>query len=114
MYVGSLQPASNQADYELTVEAVDDDTGEDIDLAGASIVFELRDRDSGQTRLSATTGNGKVSILDTGVFRASFARPDMQGLRANLYDVGCILTVNGATRQFIIGTLPVLDGVVSP
>jgi hypothetical protein len=78
----------------------------------ASITFEVRDG-SNCTVLSATTSNGKISIVDTGVFEVDFTRAEMQQLSAGTYDVGCVVTINGKTSQFLVGTLPVLDGVVS-
>jgi hypothetical protein len=37
----------------------------------------------------------------------------MQGLNVGQYDIGAVVTLNGETRQVILGTLPVLDGVVT-
>jgi hypothetical protein len=113
MYVGSLQAASTRQSWTQTFEVEDEDTGDDLDLAGASIVFEIRDPRSLLTVLSATTTNGKITIVDTGVFQVTFAASDMQSLRPQTYDVGCTVTANGATLQYIIGTIPILDGIVS-
>jgi hypothetical protein len=113
MFEGTLAPVSNQEDWKLTVEIVDDDTGEDIDLTGASIVFEVRDPRNRATVLSATTNNSKVTLLDDGTFQVFFARAEMQMLRAQTYEVGCIVSVNGETKQFILSTIPILDGVVT-
>jgi hypothetical protein len=113
MYQGALPPASNRAGLDLVYEVVDDDTGETIDLSAAAIAFDVRDPKSGAQLLCASTANGKVSLIDAGVFRVSFAAAEMQTLCADTYDVGCTIT-NGASepQQFLIATLPVLDGVV--
>ena len=113
MYQGALSPVSNREDWTLVVEADDADTGEPLALAGAAIVLEVRDPRTRAIVLSATSANGKISVVDTGVFQVAFARAELQSLSAQNYDLGCILTLNGETKQFIIGTVPVLDGVVA-
>jgi len=113
MFTGTLDPASTRADWNLVVSFVDDETQEPLDLAGASILVEVRDRLSGASVLSASTVNGKVSIVDTGTFHLSIDAHDMRALRADMYEVGGIYSLNGATRQFVIGLLPVIDGIVS-
>lgn len=113
MYVGNLSPVSNQEDWKIILEIDDDDTGLPIDLTGATIVFEVRDPRNRNIILSGATGNGIVTILDIGVFQVLFVRTSMNALPAQNYDLGCILTINGETRQYIVGTVPVLDGVVT-
>jgi hypothetical protein len=114
MYFGALPSASNRAGYVQTFEVVDDDTDEDIDLSAATIVFEVRDRASGVMLLSASTSNGKISVLDDGVFQVAFTLGDMNSLCADTYDVGCTIQNGSADpQQFLIGTIAVFDGVVS-
>src|SRR5262245_13551802 len=113
MYIGALDPVSNRADWRVTREIVDDDTDELVDIAGASIVFEVRDQNGWAPILSASTSNGKVTIVDSGTFTVAFPASDMRQLCAGIYDVGCTITVAGEVHQFIIGTVTVLDGVVS-
>lgn len=113
MYIGTLPPVSNKAGWSFVREVVDDDTDEPIDLSDATIVFEVRNA-CGTIKLSATTSNAAITILDTGVFQAAFTADQMKTLCAETYDVGC--TVQNGTaepQQFIIGKLPVLDGIVS-
>jgi len=113
MYQGTLSPTTTQEDWKLIVEIDDEDTGEALDLTGATIVFEVRDPKSRGIVLSATSNNGKILILDTSIFQVLFVRSEMLGLVAQNYEVGCVLTVNGETKQYIIGSVPVLDGVVT-
>lgn len=96
----------------MQFELLDDDTDEAIDLTGATIVFEVAD--IGSVELSATTANTKVSIVDTGVFQVDFTATEMRALCAKTYQLGCIVS-NGDSepQQLIIGTLPILDGIVS-
>lgn len=113
MFCGTLDPTSNRADWDLTISFVDSDTDEPIDLAGASITVELRDRLSGVSGLVLSTASGGISITDTGTFNIHAAAADMRMLRADTYEVGGIYELNLATKQFAIGLLPVIDGVVT-
>lgn len=113
MYIGTLSPASNKAGFSLLIEVVDDDTEDAIDLSACSIVFEIYDDLSETTKLSATTDNGKVTVGDTGIFQVAFTAADMRSLDAKTYKVGCTISNDDSQpQQFIIGSLPVLDGVV--
>jgi hypothetical protein len=109
MYIGTLEPASNQADFIRTFEVIDDETDEAIDLSAATIVFEIRDQKSQAILLSATNSDG-VTINDTGVFTVEFTKADMQTLDALTYDIGCTI-MRTETEQFIIATISILDGV---
>jgi hypothetical protein len=110
MYVGSLRAVSNRATYREQFQVNDADTDALIDLAGASIAFEVLERDTGCLKLCAAIGSG-ISVLSTGVFEVTFTATQMQGLCSGDYDVRCRVTgADGDTDQLIIGTLPVLDG----
>ena len=111
MYLGPLPAVSNKATYRQSFQVNDGITDALVDLAGAAIVFEIRDRDTRTTRLSATSGNG-VALVGTGVFEVTFAADAMRALADREYEVGCTIATGGETAQFIIGTLPVLDGIV--
>lgn len=114
MYVGTLPPVSTRAGWSIVREVVDDDTDESIDLTGATIAFEVRDQRDGAIVLSATTGNGKVTVTDTGVFQVNFPASEMRELEPGIFDVGCTVQMpDEEPQQFILGTLPVLDGVVT-
>lgn len=114
MYEGSLPRQSNKAGYAPVIEILDDDTDEAIDISDASIVFEIRDQLTGTTLLSATTTNAKVAVIDTGVFQASFTAAQMKNLNSGSYDVGCTISnADSEAQQLIIGTLPIIDGVVT-
>jgi hypothetical protein len=112
MLVGSLAPVTTQEDCKIVVATEDVTTGEAFDLSDATIVCALRDQRSGSIVLSATTANGGITLLDDATFQIWFTRAQMQGLGEGQYDIGCTVTLNGETKQVILGTLPVLDGVV--
>lgn len=122
MYTGTLDAVSNRSDWQWSRQIIDDDTNEPIDLTGASIVLEIREKADNEqigspawpaATLSATTANGKITLIDTGTFQAWFPLTDMQTLCAGYYDVGCTVTVNGLTTQLMAAELPVVDGIVS-
>lgn len=112
MLTGALGPVSNRAGFSMFVELLDDDTGNAVDLTGASIVFEVSDE--GSAVLSATTDNSKVTVVDTGIFKVEFTSDEMRALYAKTYLVGCTVSnPDSEPQQIIIGSLPVLDGIVS-
>lgn len=112
MLTGALPHVSNRSGFSMQIELLDDDTGEAVDLTGATIVFEISD--DGSTALSATTANSKVNLADTGIFQVEFTAEEMRELCAKTYMVGCTVSnADSEPQQLIIGTLPVLDGIVS-
>ena len=117
MLTGTLDAVSNKAAWPESLntwEVIDDETEEGLDLSNCVIVFEVRDPHSKTTQLSATIANGKITVIDTGVFKVSFTATDMRTLCFGTYEVGCTIT-NGSEepQQYIIGALPVIDGVVT-
>lgn len=117
MYQGALPPRSNKAGWIFIVEVLDDDTGEDVDLTGANIVLELHHSHTHRhlaTSLAATTANGKITLGTTGLFSATFSATDMKTLCAETYAIGCTISnASSEPQQLIIGTVPILDGIVS-
>lgn len=113
MYTGTMAPVSNRASWNFECEVVDDETGDLADISTLSIVLEVRDPLTCRTVLSATTDNGKITNPTTGKFVASFTRDEMASLCSRTYEIGATLADTDDTAQFIIGTVPVLDGVVS-
>jgi len=61
--------------------------------------------------LSASIDDG-IELLDDGVFEVTFTAAQMGGLCAGEYDVGLIIT-DEITVQLIIGTIIVMDGIVT-
>ena len=106
-----LARVSNRADWSDTIELTDADTGDAIDLSSASIVVEVAD-DYGRIVLSATTDNGKVTVLSAGNAQFSFTRDEMATLCPGTYRVGGTVTIDDETEQVFFGTVPVIDGVV--
>lgn len=107
----TLEAASNRATYIQPGQAFNE-TGDAVDLTGATIIFELRSCKSGSAVLSATTANSKVTISTT-TFTVRFEVSEMRNLCDKEYDVGCTILLSGDTTQLFIGKQPIVDGVVS-
>lgn len=114
MYEAVFEPISNRADWVQLVELIDGETDEIVtDLSGISVVLEVRDRECRTPRLIASTENGKVTDLGGGILQWFFPRSEMTALCSGSYEIGVTLARDGITSQYIIGVLPILDGIVS-
>lgn len=111
MYTGSLGTLSNREDYDQDFQAFDD-TDTALDLTGATIVFEFRDKQTKASALEASTANGKITIVTT-TFTVALSPTDTRTLCAKDYDLGCTLLLNGVTTQLFAGTISVIDGIVT-
>jgi len=112
MYQGSLPATSNREDFEAIFQLVDEDTGDLIDLSAATIEFDISEHGC-RPLITATTANGKITLIETTTFRVAIPRAEMANLCAGQYDVGATVENSGETRSFLVGALPVLDGRVS-
>ena len=84
-----------------------------IDIANYPIVFEIAD--DGNPVMTASTANGKITIVATGVFQWFFTVTDMRGLwEAKTYQIGITITSPDGTetQQLAVGYLPIVDGIV--
>lgn len=114
MYEGNLARVSNRADWIEVVEITDAETGELIDLTDANLILEVRPQhhtDCSPT-LSASTGNGKIVIIDLGQAQFTFDRAEMIGVRPGTYEAGLTISRAGITEQLIIAIVAILDGIV--
>jgi hypothetical protein len=107
-----IGPVSNRADYSESWQAIDEND-DAIDLTGATIVFEIVDPQcSGNSLISATTANGKVTISTT-TFTVAIARSELTSRDPKNYRVGCTIEQDDFTEQFFVGDFPIYDGIVS-
>jgi hypothetical protein len=115
MYIGSLPVASNRATYTQDFQLYDDEDDQGVDLRDATITLEVRRPNGATSELTATTGNGRIVIADAdeGQFALTFSATDMRNLDRMTYECGITIEQNDETIQYFIGTLPVLDGIVS-
>lgn len=113
MYIGSLPVASNRATYSQDFQIYDDEDDEGIDLTGARIVVEIRKPGRASPEVSATTANGLIAVTDEGRFELTIPVSTMRSLDQMTYECGITIEQGGETTQYFIGTLPIMDGVVS-
>lgn len=114
MFLGTLSPISNRTMWSENYELTDADDGDLIDLSAVDeITLHVRDPQTQAKVLSGTLTGGEVIIVDTGVFQWSFTADQVRGLCPKTYEVGCIIEQDGQSVQLLIGTLAVLDGIVT-
>lgn len=102
--------ATNNADWKLNFQFNDGDTGDLIDFTGASIEIEVRDRNK-CLLIEATTANGKITIVSTGVIQLLVPASEMTNLCAGQYDVGGLYVLNDETISLFTGEVQIRDGV---
>lgn len=109
----TLNPVSNQATWQDTIEFVNDETGvawfQDDDPP-TSVTLKVRDRETGEVVLSGSLGSELVVIAD-GTIQFTFAATAMSALCSKTYDVGVLYTDAGVTAQTLIAALPVYEGL---
>lgn len=102
--------AVNSADWKTQFQFNDADSGNLINFTGADIQIEVKDFD-GCLRIEATTGNGKIAIISTGIFELTAPVSEMANLCPGSYKIGGVYKLNGETISLFTGTLSVVDGV---
>jgi len=113
MYDAQLNPISNRADWIETIELVDDDTSAIIEnLDGVTVAMEVRSRHPYCRRLTGSTEDGRIVFAPGGIIQWRFTAQEMRALEAQTYEIGVTVTRDGITEQELIGTLPVVDGVI--
>lgn len=103
---------TSNRDWNYQFEVDDEDTGEPIDLTGATIAISITDSEGCQ-KISATTDNGKISIVSTGVFTLSIPYSETN-LCAGTYNIGGYYQLNGETLDLLDGSIAVRTGRPRP
>lgn len=112
MQTVQFEPVSNREDW-IQQCKVFDTSGALSDLTGALIVLTVRERQTEVVKLQAQTSDGSIVIQGIGIFQFTFPSASMHGLDASKqYKVGCTINLNGVTKQFFTGSVPVIDGIV--
>jgi hypothetical protein len=106
---------TNNSDWKTQFQFNDADTGDLIDFTGASIEIEIRDIDryndySDYNLIQASTGNGLISIISTGIFELDIPASQMQILCPGSYVIGGVYSLNGETISLFTGSLSVISG----
>jgi hypothetical protein len=113
MNITNFPRVSNRADWIETIELIDDDTGEVItDLTGVTVAIEVRQLPSCCRVLSGTTEDGTIAIQGNGIIQWHFTKSQMSNLCAATYQIGITVERDDITEQELIGSLPIVDGVV--
>lgn len=113
IYAGNLGTVSNRETWEQSVRVVDQN-GNAVTITGATITLAVRKQPSSSgdsADLTADTTSG-ITIA-TPVFTFRFEVASMRALDPGNYDVGCTILLSGDTTQLIVGTVTVVDGIVS-
>jgi hypothetical protein len=126
MYHVTFPPQSNRASW-IFVGLITDLNDNPIDISSCTMVFQISPKRPGGdfysnqyhdtysgAGLTASSANGKLTVIDLGKFQWFFTLQDMQSLCAGTYDTGLTLTNNDGTQtvQLSVGPLPITDGVV--
>lgn len=114
MYIGSLPVASNRATYQQDFQLYDDEDSEGIDLTDATITVAIRKPGCSTPEVTLTNDDGiEITDEDEGQFELTLTVDQMRNLCAMTYECGITVEQGDETTQYFIGTLPVLDGIVS-
>lgn len=126
MISDALEPVTNRETITLDIEFIDDETNEHIALDDVTeIVVQAYSRNDrgygdygfrnspGRGSLSARLSDGDVAVIEAGVIQVRFSTEITNGLCSGTYDIGGTITKDGETVQFLLGQLPILNGVVS-
>jgi hypothetical protein len=114
MYSVAFPEQSNRASWAF-IGLITDLDDNPIDLTGLTLVFSIRDK-NGCPRLTATTDDGSITLLDIGQFRWFFTLQQMSSLCVGTFSCGMTLETadQSQTVQLFTGRLPVIDGNVPP
>lgn len=109
---GTLQSVSNQEDWDDSFGLFDDETGDPLDLtAVTAITITVWDEDYRQIMLTGSLSDAiRIDDITGGVISLHFAATSMAALMPKTYPVRLSMVNGGATKDLILGRLPVLDG----
>lgn len=110
MLTARLDPISTYSDWILSIQLRDTETGDNFDLTGCSAEIGLRKIGEEAVSTVASTTGGEITFPDTGIILSQVLHGDYD-FEVGEYDVRLKLSRDGFTEAFIIGTLPVIDGL---
>ena len=127
MYHVTFPAQSNRASWVFVGQITDLDDNP-IDISACSMVFQIspptQEGSAGYAQanqnvggsLTASTDNGKLTVIDIGKFQWFFTVDDMRCLNSGTYKTGLVIWQNdnpSDVRQLGVGPLPIVDGVVT-
>lgn len=102
--------ATNNADWKTQFQFSDGETGDLIDFTDAVIEIDVRDSE-GCRKIGASTTNGRIAIISTGIFELDIPASEMNCLCPGSYQVGGVYSLNGETISLFTGSLSIVSGV---
>lgn len=109
--VAALHPVSKGSAWSDSVEVIDADTDQPIDLTGATgITIELRDKTTSRIALEGSLGN-EISAPMGHRFNFTFPASVMQGLEAKPYEVTIAFAIDGRLQGGTLGTVPIVESL---
>jgi hypothetical protein len=108
MNEAKLSPISNRESYSESFQAFDDaGTAIDLEVASATIVCEMREPGCG-SNIALTV------VIDDDTFTISLTDTQTRTLTPGVvYEIGCTIEIDDFVSQFFVGTIPVVDGIVT-
>ncbi|BCJ90368.1 hypothetical protein IZ6_11030 [Terrihabitans soli] len=111
MYTGTFGPASNRADYRETIQLRTADDANFLEIEEIEIVVGNPNRCAALRKLLSQE---QISYdEELGEFTFILKAEELRGFSAGTYDMGIVLTIEGAREQLFTGEIVILDGVVS-
>lgn len=110
MLTARLDPISTYSDWIISILLRDSETGDPMDLTGCAVELGLRKTGDQSISTVASTAGGEITFPDTGYIHAQVLYGEYE-FEVGEYDVRLKLSRDGFTEAFIIGTLPVIDGM---
>lgn len=109
-YIGAFPPATDDADWAMTVDITNDETDQPYDASALDFTLEVTD--CGNAVLSATTLAGTITRPTVHEISWRFTKAQMAGLaKGRTYKVGCVATDgDGNITQLFVADLPIIDG----
>jgi hypothetical protein len=111
MYTGSLPPVSNAETWQDARRLIDSETGDNIIIDDCNVTLTVKEQNNGRAVLTGSSDGGEITFPEEGVFMWEFSVDQMKAFCAGTYDIGVRISRDGITRQLVIGTLTILDGI---
>jgi hypothetical protein len=112
MLFARLDPLPLGSDWITAIQILNSEDGSAVDLDGASATVVIRKKGNTGSEITASTTNGEIQVLASGILHVQILANRLKSLSIGEYDVGLQLSRDGYTESVIIGSLPVIDGIV--
>lgn len=112
MAITLTSAATSNRDWKTQFQFTDTETDTLIDFTGAFISIAVEDR-GGCQKILATTENGKIAIISTGIFELTVGYAEMN-LCPGSYNMGGFYQLDGETIDLFEGTLSLRKGIPKP